>query len=158
MKFDQEEKLLGTLTRQQRRRVYNVMRQRYFAARPSPDILAYAEAYKHQSRSYRDLLRDVEWLYATTGSVGFDVVRLERMWKFEWEAQRKRATDMTLKPLKEQKDNKLDHDTDTVWGRGGYFNSIRVPRKKAKGAWKRFAKLFPHVTTHAGQRAWKSKV
>ena len=84
------------------------------------------------------MLKEIHNLFDITN---FSEEEKEKFYRtYKWD-RRKEHVNYDAKPIKEKKDNK-----DFYNGNGGSNkNKVRYPKKCRKTAWKRFAKLFPHL-------------
>ncbi len=128
---------LSKLNKKQRRRVLFLISTVYIIySQPLPKVEEYTEdIYGKERTEYLIELHklfDIANLSYEERNIYFQKYRLER---------RKIRTDYDAKPIRESKDNK-----DFYNGTGGSNkNKVRYPKKCRKTAWKRFAKLFPHL-------------
>lgn len=84
------------------------------------------------------MLKELHTLFDITNFSEEEKVNFYRTYKW---VRRKEHVNYDAKPIREKKDNK-----DFYNGRGGSNkNKVRYPKKCRKTAWKRFAKLFPHL-------------
>ena len=134
MKFDIE---LPNLNRKKRRRLLFLvsnLSQVIFLSLPT---LGDWKADTHGEENVA-MLKEIHGLFDITG---FSSEERQHFFKvYRWE-RRKDHVNYDAKPIKEKKDNKDFYNG----GGGSNKNKVRYPKKCRKTAWKRFAKLFPHL-------------